>query len=304
MEKREYNERSTIIPKLYVLVGLPGSGKSTYAKKLESESVNRTKIVSTDAIREELACSEQEMFRLFHERIRSYLELGYDVIADATNITIKSRAAVLASVKEINCIKTALVFGTDFQVCLANNSKRDRKVPEEAIYTMRSKFQIPFYEEGFDIIHIRNQAKNDEVIEEAVKKMKTFDQQNEHHNLLHFDHCQNVKEKFTNKYTGIEYVRASLLHDIGKLFTQTFGVDNQAHYYGHAEVGSYFLLSNAEVIGSFNEEFWLKVLFIVNYHMMPFNWNTEKAQRKWKKIFGEDRFSMLVYFNECDQEEL
>lgn len=309
------NDKETVIPKLYVLVGLPGSGKSTYAKEyIESQFINRAKVISTDAIRQELTGSEQdqtlnrEVFKLFHERIRRYLELGYDVIADATNITIKSRAAILACTKGINCIKIATVFGTDIQSCLQNNFKRKRRVPEDIIYSMCSKFQIPFYEEGFDVIEVKNQntmiteAIFNGMMEGLIDVMQYFDQCNNHHNQLLLDHCYTVQKNFTTKYDASYHMSASLLHDVGKLFTQTFNdKDDQAHYYGHAEIGAYFLLSNAIIHNETDLRNWLEILFIVNYHMMPFNWNTEKAQRKWRKIFGEDKFNMLLYFNECDQ---
>ena len=78
---------------LGILVGLSASGKSTMADRLKSKGY---KIVSSDAIREELSFYEDqsrnnEVFKIFHKRIGDYLENGENVVADATNLTIKSR---------------------------------------------------------------------------------------------------------------------------------------------------------------------------------------------------------------------
>ena len=66
-------------PKLYIMTGLSGSGKSTIAQKLAEENPN-TVIVSSDAIREELTgkvedqTENEEVFKIFHNRIRKNLE--------------------------------------------------------------------------------------------------------------------------------------------------------------------------------------------------------------------------------------
>ena len=77
-------------PKLYVMVGLSGSGKSTLAKQLTDAEKN-TIIISSDSIREELTgkvedqSKNEEVFKIFHKRIREGLENKHNVVADATN---------------------------------------------------------------------------------------------------------------------------------------------------------------------------------------------------------------------------
>lgn len=41
-------------------------------------------------------------------------------------------------------------------------------------------------------------------------------------------------------------------------------------------------------------------LFIINYHMRPFDWNTPKAIQKAKNRYGEKNFQMLMEINEAD----
>ena len=87
-------------PTMWVLVGLSGSGKSSIATQIANENPN-TIIVSSDAIREELTGNyenqehNEEVFKIFHNRIRKNLENKKNVIADATNITMKSRRAIM-----------------------------------------------------------------------------------------------------------------------------------------------------------------------------------------------------------------
>ena len=66
-------------PKLYVMCGLSGSGKSTIAKQIANDNPD-TVIISIDMIREQLTgeigdqSQNDEVFELFHTRIRKRLE--------------------------------------------------------------------------------------------------------------------------------------------------------------------------------------------------------------------------------------
>lgn len=72
-------------PTMWVLVGLSGSGKSTIATQIANENPN-TIIISSDAIREELTGNyedqehNEEVFKIFHNRIRKNLENKKNVI--------------------------------------------------------------------------------------------------------------------------------------------------------------------------------------------------------------------------------
>ena len=82
---------------LHMLVGIQGSGKSTYAKKLSKEF--NAPIISSDIIRNlhpdwEEALIFPEVYRLCSE----YLKQGIDVIADSTSITPKVRARYIETI--------------------------------------------------------------------------------------------------------------------------------------------------------------------------------------------------------------
>lgn len=146
-----------------MMVGLPASGKSTYAKKLAGEE--NAIIHSSDALRAELFGSELNndnnslLFKELHKRILNDLSEGKNVIYDATNIDYKHRKAFLESIKKFNCEKKCIVMAIPYEDCLKYNILRERNVPEEVIKRMYQNFNMPRPCEGWDSIRIiRNYA--------------------------------------------------------------------------------------------------------------------------------------------------
>jgi predicted kinase len=313
---RYNNEQEIRIPKLYIMIGLSGAGKSTIAKQLAEDE--NCVIISSDAIRGEICeggvadqSKNEEVFKIYHKRIKQNLLAGKNVIADATNITIKSRKAIFETVREIECYIVAYIIPKKIEKCIIDNASnvRNNPVPEDVIYKQHSKFQIPFYEEGFNEIIIykfTNDEINSNFITSCYHKMKGFDQKNPHHNMDLYNHSNFVKQNFVKikNYLWSVYPEGAMLHDIGKLFTQKFDENGIAHYYNHENVGTYYLLSNLESVKlhrdySYNE--YLEILFLINYHMMPFDWHTKKSHMKWKEIFGENKYKLLMTFHMCDK---
>ena len=146
---------------IIMMMGIPGSGKSTYIQNhLMSET---TIVLSSDEIREELYgdVSNQnhndEVFKLLYSRINMYLnnENVERIVFDATNINKKRRINFIKYIKsiatvplDINCIYMAVPFAT----CVERNSKRDRVVPIEVLERMHLQLSIPTLDENFDTI--------------------------------------------------------------------------------------------------------------------------------------------------------
>ncbi len=291
-------------PTLYVMCGLSGSGKTSTAKKIAKS--NNAVIVSSDEIREEIAgtvedqSKNNEVFQIFHKRIKDNLVSGKSVIADATNLTMKSRRRILSPLQGMDIRKVCVITPKKYEDCLEDNKNRDHPVPEEVIKKQMYKFQVPFLEEGFDNIQItvdENKYYADNCELELIM-MKGFDQKNPHHTLSLGDHCRKSFVLLRNSTIGIIqsfYLIGAELHDIGKVLTQTFDEDGIAHYYNHENVGSYFLLSQ-------HADYYkiIDICFLVNYHMLPFQWNTEKARNKYRRIFGRYKYELLMDFHECD----
>ena len=155
---------------LYIMCGLPGSGKSTWAKSFKEKlekSGYKCVIVSRDDIRFSLIqngnyfSKEKETFNSYCDTIQKYLDMGYQVIADATQIDSTSRAKLLNHLEIAEDVHVSCVYiNTPIEKCKEYNSKRDgmRKVPEVVIERMNAKKMPPTLREynGFNYDSIIN----------------------------------------------------------------------------------------------------------------------------------------------------
>lgn len=146
--------------KLILMMGIPGSGKSTWLKTHKSDT---DIIVSRDEIRFELLKDEEEYFshedevwETFIHTIIFHLQHGRTVYADATHLNQASRAKVLQEVamyaEEIQCIW----LNTLLETALSRNALREGRalVPTKVIRNMYRNMQDPQLSEGFDKIII------------------------------------------------------------------------------------------------------------------------------------------------------
>ena len=154
--------------KLYITIGIPGSGKSQF-------KIDDVKIVQSDSIRKSLDDgitsnkSPSVVFGIAHGMIDFYLEMGHDVYFDATNVKIGDRRKLIRRFGN-KCELIGVVFDTPVETCKLRNSKRRRKVPEYVIDRMYSQFKCnpPSLWEGFDrLIYIDNQGKSQYIYKEA-----------------------------------------------------------------------------------------------------------------------------------------
>lgn len=173
-----------------VMVGVPGSGKSTYASSLKATSKN-TVIVSSDAVRkeffgdeaiqysEEVAMkrfkkkniditgkTEEELvlmmkgvcnslvFGTVHNRIKKFLNDGQNVIFDATNIRKKERKKFLSQMDGCYNKAIAYYFPITVEDAVARDLERNRTVGRECIERMMAAIEEPSVDEGFDFVNI------------------------------------------------------------------------------------------------------------------------------------------------------
>ena len=133
--------------KLFVMVGLPASGKSYKAEEIAKKEL--AYVVSSDAIRAELWGSEEVqgdnsvIFDEVYKRVRNLLSDKKNVVLDATNLSSNRRRTLLQDLKKTKCEKICVVMATPIKICYERNSTRSRKVPDEVIDRMWREFEFP-----------------------------------------------------------------------------------------------------------------------------------------------------------------
>lgn len=147
------------MPKLYVLVGVPGSGKSTWIAN--QDWATNCKCVSTDTIIERYAKfhnkTYSEVFGLYMPRAVELMtkqvikarEQSKDIIWDQTSTTVESRKRKFRMLPGYYAI--AIVFKTPERNELERrlNSRPGKVIPNDVVENMIKNFEMPTEAEGF-----------------------------------------------------------------------------------------------------------------------------------------------------------
>lgn len=165
-QKRMDEMLSSKNPQIIMLVGLPGSGKSTFVSnyRLKKHGI----VASTDNIIEEKAKEEglsyNEMFKklpfsdvekqMKQEIIKAGKE-GTNIIVDQTNMSTKSRAKKMDLVPK-KFDRYAIVFWPDIKEVYKRLEKRKKEtgkeIPQKVINSMLANYVPPTAGEGFKSI--------------------------------------------------------------------------------------------------------------------------------------------------------
>ena len=141
--------------RIVVLVGLPGSGKSSYVGRLGATAL------SSDAIRGLLADDETDqsihdrVFETLRYMLRQRLALGRPVTyIDATNLRPEERHPYIGIGHSYGCEVEAVFFDLPLDTCRARNAARHRIVPDDALLKMAAKLVPPALTEGFSRVTV------------------------------------------------------------------------------------------------------------------------------------------------------
>lgn len=142
-----------------VLIGIQGSGKSTFAQEHFGASHVR---ISRDVVK-----------TAHRERILQYscLSVGQPFVADNTHPEPKSRAPVIAAARAAGFRVSAYYFEPQVEVALARNQARIGKarVPDVAITATAARLVPPTIEEGFDsVFYVTSSGERTFVITEVA----------------------------------------------------------------------------------------------------------------------------------------
>lgn len=134
--------------KVIICKGLPGSGKSSWSKKMQAKFPGQYKRVNKDDLRAMLddgkwsKGNERFVVALRNEIILRALEDGKDVICDDTNLAPKHEAQIRELIKD-KAIVEVKEFNTPIEDCIKNDLKRQHSVGEKVIRDMYRQFILP-----------------------------------------------------------------------------------------------------------------------------------------------------------------
>ena len=114
---------------LVVLIGVSGSGKSTFAQK----HFRPTEVLSSDVCRAWVSDDEnnqeatQAAFEVLHFIAARRLEAGKLTVIDATNVQPEARKPLVELARKYHCLPVAMVFNLHNKICQIRNQKRTNR---------------------------------------------------------------------------------------------------------------------------------------------------------------------------------
>jgi predicted kinase len=150
-------------PVLYLLIGVQGSGKTTWAAANADRL--RAEVIASDAIRNELEAAghpaagrSEAVFAEMVERVAGCLGAGRNVIADATHVRRAWRRETLAAARALGARRVAVWFDVPLETSLARNAQKpggpwgQRQVDENLIRQLHRELEPPTLDEFDEIV--------------------------------------------------------------------------------------------------------------------------------------------------------
>lgn len=151
----------------YLLLGVQGSGKSTWA----AANADRLQavVLASDTVRNELAQQGQAVdaynsdpvFAIFNQRLGEYLQTGRNVISDATHARRAWRQDEIMIGRNAGAHLVGVWFDLPLAVCLTRNAQRtgrtwgNQAVPESYLRQVAAQFEPPTVAEFDEVWRVR-----------------------------------------------------------------------------------------------------------------------------------------------------
>lgn len=142
---------------LVVLVGVSGSGKSTWAR----DNFRSDQIVSTDGLRELVGVGEHDQraghdaFDLLHLVLERRLKRGLTTVVDSLGLDDAMRADWIEMARRRDRPVQVVAFDVAARECRARNKQRDRPVPSKVLTSQLKRMEtvLPGLVGEFDALH-------------------------------------------------------------------------------------------------------------------------------------------------------
>lgn len=141
--------------KLFIMMGAPGSGKTTWCK---NNVPKNAAYISRDEIRfsiikdkDSYFSKEKIVYNIFINKINEALESGLDVYADQTSLNAGSRKKLINALNKKPDEIIGIYFTTPLDIVLQRNAQRTGRalVPEDVVVNMFNSLTRPTLDEGF-----------------------------------------------------------------------------------------------------------------------------------------------------------
>lgn len=120
---------------LVFLIGMAGSGKSTFArshfKESEIVSSDHYRYILSDDAEDQRATSD--VFKLMHIIVDKRLKRKLVVVVDATNLNAKHRKPLIDLAKKHNAQTISISLNLSYKICVERNGHRKRHVPLDVL---------------------------------------------------------------------------------------------------------------------------------------------------------------------------
>ncbi len=145
--QRDYLKRQPAGKTAYIMMGIQGSGKSTFCAKYLSDVIR----INLDT----LHTRNKESLLIVDCQIK-----GVDYVVDNTNPTREDRARYILPAKNAGYHVVGYFMQSRLQECIRRNDLREGKarIPSKAIAMTSNKLEMPSRSEGFDELYF---VKND-----------------------------------------------------------------------------------------------------------------------------------------------